>query len=127
MTNAVAFAGPFAFVITFAETWIASRERYWERQAKKKTKRESIYSANWSLAFEIVLLVDIVLTVAEPLAIGPWVAVGAWLGQYWSVEKQRRKWRANVGRIENIRRKRNRGAIASESLAPTEGVVEQQS
>jgi hypothetical protein len=84
--------GPFAFLITFAENWVASRERGAERQSKlSTTRRFSILSANWSSVFEIILLVDIVLTVANPLAIAPWVLVGGWLGQYIACERQRRK------------------------------------
>lgn len=91
--------GPFAFIITFAENWVASRERFAERQSKMaKTARFSLISASWSSVFEVILLVDIVLTVADPLAIAPWVLVGGWLGQYLACEKQRRKFQRRVRR-----------------------------
>lgn len=90
--------GPFAFVITFAENWVASRERTAERQSKPAgTARYSIISANWSSAFEIILLVDIVLTVADPLAIAPWVLAGGWLGQFLACERQRKKFQSRSG------------------------------
>lgn len=104
--------GPFAFVITFAETWIASKERQHERLARtSRFRRHSILSANWGLLFEIVLLADIVMTVAEPVIIGPWVAAGAWLGQYLAVEKMRLKFRANAGNVTLLRKSTKRAKI----------------
>lgn len=95
--------GPFAFVITFAENWVSSRERFAERQSKlAKTRRYSMISASWSSAFEVILLIDIVLTVADPLAIAPWVLVGGWLGQFLACEKQRRKFQSRVRRKRKI-------------------------
>jgi hypothetical protein len=95
--------GPFAFIITFAENWVSSRERFAERQSKlSKTRRFSLISASWSSVFEIILLVDIVLTVADPLAIAPWVLVGGWLGQYLACEKQRRKFQSRVRRKRKV-------------------------
>jgi hypothetical protein len=95
--------GPFAFIITFAENWVASRERFAERQSKlAKTPRFSVVSASWSSAFEIILLVDIVLTVANPLAIAPWVLVGGWLGQFLACERQRRRFAKRVRRKRKL-------------------------
>lgn len=92
-----AWIGPVMFAITFAETWVSSRERYNERRARTfHSARFSVLSANWTLLFEAILLTDIVLTVAEPLRIAPWVLAGAWLGQLLACERQRRKWRAWV-------------------------------
>jgi hypothetical protein len=92
--------GPFAFIITFAENWVSSRERGAERQSKMaKTRRYSMYSANWSSVFEVILLVDIVLTIADPIRILPWVLAGGWLGQFLACEKQRRKFQNRKRRV----------------------------
>lgn len=105
--------GPFAFVITFAENWVSSRERFAERQSKlAKTRRFSMISASWSSVFEVILLVDIVLTVADPLAIAPWVLVGGWLGQYLACERQRVRFQTRK------RRKRTVTVQCNESVDP---------
>jgi hypothetical protein len=99
--------GALAFVLTYAENWIGSRERAAERKSRTcRTRRWSIVSANWSTAFEVILLVDILLTVAEPVAIFPFVIVGGWLGQFHAAEKERRKFRANAGNVANLRKRR---------------------
>lgn len=106
--------GPFAFAITFAENWVASRERGAERKSRTaRTWRHSAFSANWSSVFEIILLVDILLTVAEPWMIAPWVIVGGWLGQFLACERQRRKFRRNAGKVANLRKRRTNDKVES--------------
>lgn len=97
--------GPLAFAITFAETWIASRERHHERISRTyPTMRHSLLSAGWAQLFELILIADILLSVADPKAIIPWVVVGAGIGQFLAVEKTRRKFRKNAGKVENLRK-----------------------
>lgn len=110
--------GLTAFVLTYAENWIGSRERAAERKSRTcRTRRWSVISANWSTAFEVILLVDILLTVAEPVAIFPFVIVGGWLGQFHAAEKERRKFRANAGKVSNLRKApRSRKIDASPDL-----------
>jgi hypothetical protein len=99
--------GVLAAVLTYAENYIGSRERSAERKSRTcKTRRWSMISANWSVLFEIILLVDILLTVAEPIAIFPFVILGGWLGQFHAAEKERRKFRANAGNVANLRKRR---------------------
>lgn len=98
--------GALAFAITFAESWVSSRERAAERRSRtSKTNKASMISAHWAMLFEAILLADIVLTVQEPLAIAPWVLAGAWLGQFKAAEKERRKFRRNAGNVANLRKK----------------------
>jgi hypothetical protein len=98
-------SGPLAFGITFAESWVSSRERAAERKSRTyRTAKFSAISATWAMAFEMILLADIVLTVAEPWAITPWVLLGAWLGQFKATEKDRRKFRRNAGNVANLRK-----------------------
>lgn len=113
--------GVLAFAITFAESWICSRERAAERRSRTaKTNKPSMISAHWAMLFEAILLVDIVLTVQEPLAIAPWVLAGAWLGQYKAAEKERRKFRRNAGNVANLRKKaRSRKIEATPELGGT--------
>lgn len=115
--------GVLAFIITFAESWVCSRERCAERESRtSRRNRHSMKSANYAMLFEAILLIDIVLTVAEPLAIAPWVLAGAWLGQYQAAEKTRRKFRRNAGRVANLRKmakERTLGAVPNgESATP---------
>lgn len=108
-----ALFGPLAFAITFAETWVSHRERVNERKARTwPTMRYSIFSANWSTAFEAILLADILMSVAEPKLIAPWVLAGAWIGQLLANEKTRRKFRRNAGNVANLRKKAGRGTIS---------------
>jgi uncharacterized membrane protein len=85
------------FAITALETLIATWEGRADRQSTSaKHNKFSIKSANWAVAFEVVLLIDIYVVVSEGWPIIFPIAAGAWLGKYWSLERRRRKWRGRV-------------------------------
>ena len=85
------------FFITVAETLIATWERRADRQSTYANhNRFSLKAANWSAAFELVLFIDILVIVHEGLGIIIPILAGAWLGEYYALEKRRKKWRENV-------------------------------
>ena len=84
--------GPLAFIITFAENWVAARSRQAERQSKPAgTPRYSIIAANWCAVFDLILIVDMVLTVDNPWRVAPWFLAGGWLGEVVACEQARRR------------------------------------
>jgi uncharacterized membrane protein len=91
------------FAITALETLIATWEGRADRQSTSaKHNRFSIKSANWAVAFEVVLLIDIYVVVHEGWHIIVPIAAGAWLGKYWSLERRRKRWRARVKRRKPV-------------------------
>jgi xanthine/uracil permease len=91
------------FLLTVAETLISTWGGRADRQSTSaKHNGFSIRAANWEVAFEVVLLIDIYLVVREGWTIIIPIAAGAWLGKYWSLERRRKRWRARVKRKKAV-------------------------
>lgn len=89
--------GVLAFLLTFAETIVATWEGRSDRlSTSSRSNHHSKVSAAWAGVFEALLLVDVVLVVHEPLLFSPPIIVAAILGKYWSLEQRRKKFRSNV-------------------------------
>lgn len=85
------------FIITVAETWIATWEGRADRQSTScRDKRFSIKAANWAGAFELVLLIDLLLIVSEGWTLIVPIVVGAWWGKYSALERRRAKFRSRT-------------------------------
>lgn len=91
--------GTLIFLITVAETLIATWEGRADRQATSaKTDKFSRRAAHWALMFELVLFIDIAMIVKEGWWVLAPILAGAWIGKYWAVERRRKKFRARTKR-----------------------------
>jgi hypothetical protein len=116
MSATAAAAWALAFAVTYAEAYISTKEGQADRDSRTKgTNWLCIVAANWAVAFELVLAVDIWLFVREGWTILAPIAVGAWLGKYQPTEARRRKFRAwvNTPAGQAAREKRNAGRRAA--------------
>lgn len=96
------------FTITLLEVLISTWEgRADRRSTTAKTMRYSVIAANWAVAFEIVLFLDLWILVKEGLPILIPISAGAWIGKFWALERRRKKFRANAGRLRKKHRHSN--------------------
>jgi len=113
------------FGITVAETLIATWEsRADRRSTTARTNSWSLRSSHWAAAFELVLFLDVWLIVTEGWPIIFPILAGAWLGKFWSLERRRKKFRANAGRFgKKSRRKQEQEIVTCQTLEATESLV----
>lgn len=71
--------GLLAFLLTAAESYVVIRGR------QATAARRAAHAANWDVALELLLFVDIVLIIEARWIIVP-IVFGAWLGTYLSVK-----------------------------------------
>lgn len=105
------------FTITLLEVLISTWEGRADRKSTTaKTMRYSVIAANWAVAFEIVLFMDLWILVKEGLPILIPISAGAWIGKFWALEHRRRNFRPRPRRLRNNR------AGSKVDLSPTGGI-----
>lgn len=98
-----ALFGAAAFLLTFIETVVSTKEGRADRQATScKDNRFSKQAAHWAGVFEALLLVDMILLYKEPGWVFLPIVAGAWIGKYWSVERRRKKFRARTKKPKRV-------------------------
>jgi len=78
-----------AFVVTFLETVVVSKQNQSISQYILTQERKYIYHAcHWALIFELILTADILLLVNNPKVVTIPILLGAWLGMFYSFNRR---------------------------------------
>lgn len=115
LRDAALWAGVFA--LTWLEAVIVTRGGKADRASTTcRTWRRSLHAANWDAAFEIIALSGTLLIITESKWLIIPVVAGGWIGTVVELERRRKKFRRNAGRLG--RRRRTSTNIQSQSDVP---------